>query len=238
MSKVLYVAEVGSLHKGNLALACEFIRQYAAAGADIVKFQLGWSSVVEKDCGIAPNPIRYIDEWSTDLDIMCKHYGVEFMASIWSKEGLERARSVGMLRYKVPHQKLHDRELVDEILQDGKETFISEPVGHGFQSLPFRYRRIFVQEAYPVLPLPSCHHSFRQWLPKDFYEYYGFSDHGFGIGTALLAVARGAKYIEKHVCLDKTDLSTRDSVFSLLPDEFRQMVVAGREIERARRLNG
>ena len=39
MSKILFVAEIGSNHKGVPAIAHEMIRQSALAGADIAKFQ-------------------------------------------------------------------------------------------------------------------------------------------------------------------------------------------------------
>ena len=47
-----------------------------------------------------------------------------------------------------------------------------------------------------------------------------------------MAVARGARYIEKHVTLDPTEESIRDNAFSSTPDEFAEMVRVGREMER------
>ena len=235
MDKVLYVAEVGSLHKGNLALACEFIRQYAAAGADIVKFQFGWNSTIEHDLGIAPNPIRYITHWASDLKAVSDHYGVELMASIFSEDGLRAARGIGMKRYKFAHQMLHHEALIDEAIADGKTTYISmSDIKYGFSS-PKSFYAIYTQEQYPVLPIRG-----RQGLQlpySGFTKFYGFSDHSLGIGASLLAVAMGARYIEKHVCLDKTDLATRDTTFALLPNEFKQLVESGREIERAKDIN-
>lgn len=70
-------------------------------------------------------------------------------------------------------------------------------------------------------------------LPKSFdARIFGYSDHTHGIEACLLAVSRGATYIEKHVCLDKTDLATRDTPFSATPDEFERMVKIGNGMRR------
>ena len=39
---MLFIAEIGMNHNGNLDLCNELIRQAKWAGADIAKFQLGW----------------------------------------------------------------------------------------------------------------------------------------------------------------------------------------------------
>ena len=39
---MIFIAEIGLNHNGNLDLCHELIRQAKFAGADIAKFQLGW----------------------------------------------------------------------------------------------------------------------------------------------------------------------------------------------------
>ena len=39
---MLFIAEIGMNHNGNLDLCNELVRQAKWAGADIAKFQLGW----------------------------------------------------------------------------------------------------------------------------------------------------------------------------------------------------
>ena len=60
----------------------------------------------------------------------------------------------------------------------------------------------------------------------------GFSDHSTGIAIAIAAAARGATVIEKHLTLDRT-MPGPDHVASIEPGDFRSMVDAIRQVERA-----
>lgn len=60
----------------------------------------------------------------------------------------------------------------------------------------------------------------------------GYSDHTLGTAVAVAAVARGASVIEKHLTLDR-NLPGPDHRASLEPAEFKAMVAAIREAERA-----
>jgi len=60
----------------------------------------------------------------------------------------------------------------------------------------------------------------------------GLSDHTLGIAVPVAAVAVGARIIEKHFCLSRSE-SGPDSEFSLEPEEFKAMVDAVRVAEKA-----
>ena len=62
--------------------------------------------------------------------------------------------------------------------------------------------------------------------------YSGFSDHTHGISASLIAISRGAKIIERHFTLDKSDKTIRDHAVSSTPQEFNNLVQLGREVER------
>lgn len=60
----------------------------------------------------------------------------------------------------------------------------------------------------------------------------GLSDHSLGDETAIAGVALGAKMVEKHLTLKRSD-GGPDAAFSMEPEEFGQMVRKIRNTERA-----
>lgn len=225
MSSVLYVAEIGSNHEGSVHLACEMIRQAKDAGADIAKFQFGWTKEVQEAQGKTYLPLRYIDdEFAKQIAAYCAHVNVELMASLWSEDGLRQAKMVNMQRYKMAYQKRDDGALMAKVLSDHRPVFVS---GGDWSELTIP---IWCVSKYPTyaedLRMPER-------LGHDL-GWYGYSDHAHGIGACLLAVARGARYIEKHFTLNKASQTIRDNAFSATPDEFADLVKLGREIERVR----
>jgi len=208
-----FAAEIGSNHKGELAIACEMIRQAALAGADIAKFQ--FRDPDDPIRGLAMRNSRQLAGW-------CKHYGIEFMASIFSLEALEVARKLGMPRLKIAHSVAKDDPVLCDAIADGpEEVFVS----HGDYDFA-NWRRIFVVPRYPTYPNELV-------IPEGFgHKWHGYSSHVHGYADALIAIARGARYIEKHVTLDKTETSIKDNAFSLSFDEFAQMVSMGREMAK------
>ena len=60
----------------------------------------------------------------------------------------------------------------------------------------------------------------------------GLSDHTIGTAVPAAAVALGARIVEKHFTLSRSDPGP-DSAFSLEPPEFKMMVEAVRAVEKA-----
>lgn len=211
---MIFCAEIGSMHKGIPALAFEMIRQAKLAGADIAKFQL-----LKPDDPIRGMPMHNIEkliEW-------CNHFEIEFLASVFSHDAIDLAESVGMKRYKIAYITAVERpDIVQAVAALGKETFVSH-AGYGYGN----FKRLFVVAEYPTYPEDIILPHFSKTG-----EWYGYSSHVHGIADKLIAIARGAKYVEAHVTLDKTEESIRDNHFALSFDEFRQMVDIGRNMAR------
>ena len=213
---VIFVAEIGSMHKRDKSLAYEMMRQAKLSGATIAKFQFGHPQ---------DDPVRYVDDWAGDIARWSEILDIEWMASIFSQDGLSAAKDAGVQRYKIPHQIALDPAqsgLVADVVATAKPVYISGKVGFVASNV----HSIYVHDTYPC---------YEPHMPIGFQSsgWYGYSSHAHGIGDALLAVARGARYIEKHFCLSKPDLWVRDTTFALTPDEFSDMVVYGTEISRA-----
>ena len=220
---MIFVAEIGLNHNGNLDFSYELIKQAKFSGADIAKFQFGWRNNEGEINHISEEMFQKIKKW-------CKYLNIEFMVSIFSKETYEIAKKYNLKRYKIASRTLKEHfNLVELILAEGKDTFISLGMWDG-DELPFNdynnVKLLWCKSKYPCEPWDLTD------LPKDFKNspFDGYSDHSIGIETPLLAISRGAKIIEKHFTLDKSDTTVRDHALSATPEEFKIMTQIGRDI--------
>jgi sialic acid synthase SpsE len=224
---VLLVAEIGLNHDGNFDLAYELIRQAKLAGADIAKFQFGWRC--------RPDEINHIDaDRATQLKSWCDYIGIEMFASIITEDALELAHHINMSRYKIASRTVIENPgLCEKILAEGKPTYVSLGMWEK-REFPFgdpdgdHLHYIYCRSKYPTSPEDLA------GMPERFHPrgFYGYSDHLRGIEACLLAIARGARYIEKHFTLNKTSRVIRDHVLSATPDEFRQLTELGRPLAK------
>ncbi len=220
---MIFIAEIGMNHNGNFGLLHELIKQASLSGADIAKFQLGWR------CG--KGEINQIDSETINLiEKISGYYEIKPMFSIITREAFEMAKKFSFKRYKIASRTLkEDFELVQMIVDQKKETYIS----FGFwdkSELPFQdvnhVKRLWCKSNYPTAPWEVDN------FPKTFSNenFHGLSDHTIGIELPLLAIARGARVIEKHFTLDKSDTTIRDHALSLNPQEFKQLVYLGKSM--------
>lgn len=222
---MIFIAEVGMNHNGNFALAYELIRLAKNSGADIVKFQLGWRDQPGEINQITPEIITSLKKWAD-------YFEIRLMFSVITRDAYETLRPFCMPEYKIASRTVRDDpELVEEILREGKPTYISLGMWDS-NVVPFpTYNNaiyLWCKSLYPTEPWDILD------LPKDFRgsRFQGYSDHTIGIETALIAVSRGAKIVEKHFTLDKSDRTIRDHALSATPDEFLSLVQLGRDIEK------
>lgn len=226
MSKkgIKFIAEIGMNHNGNFGLFFELIKQASLSGADFAKFQLGWRA--------KPGEINQLEKQDVAKIIKCcEHHNIQPLFSVFNRDSFDLAQTFDLQAYKIASRTVNEEtELVRDIIATGKQVFIS--LGMTQESKPFGIADsiiyLWCQSQYPVHP----------WELKDFPDSFelnqtlGFSDHSVGIELALIAIMRGAEVIEKHFTLDKSDVTIRDHALSLTPDEFRQMVILGREIKK------
>jgi sialic acid synthase SpsE len=139
-----------------------------------------------------------------------------------------------MKRYKLASREAfetHSREDYDVfselLLSEGKEVFATGRT-HSWRK---NIKPIFGVPSYPTYPDEVK-------IPLNFNStalttcWYGYSSHVHGFSDALIAIARGAQYIEKHVTLNKLEDSIKDHGFALSFDEFGEMVRIGRNMDR------
>lgn len=222
---MLFVAEIGLNHDGNPNIAHELIRAAKTSGAHIAKFQFGWRN--------KPDEMNYIDAArAAQYRQWCDYWGIEMMASIITEDALDLARGIDLKRYKIASRTVVDNpKLCERVLGEGRETFVSLGMWEG-TAFPFgppsdTLRYIFCRSKYPTYPEELN-------LPASFApdSYFGYSDHCSGIEACLLAIARGAQFIEKHLTLNKTSQVIRDHILSATPPELSLLTTTGDAMAR------
>ena len=154
------------------------------------------------------------------------------MFSIFNNEALEMLKNIKMNYYKIASRTIKDEiDLCQRIINLNQTTFISLGMWDK-ETLPFgnksNIKYLWCKSKYPAYPWDLNN------FPKNFTSegICGYSDHSVGIDIPILAICRGAKVIEKHFTLDKSDVTIRDHALSATPDEFDKMVKIGQEIRK------
>ena len=230
------IAEIGTNHEGDLELAKQMIREFAKAGADIIKFQ---AFVVED---MIPKTAPYYErmqklevkkEWYPILVEECHKNNVEFLSTATSFKSIEWMEEAGVKMYKVASGNATHRPIIDKLIEINKPIILS--LGLLEVNEIYELVEYFKQKNFNKFSLLHCHVEYPTPINKAnlknitiLKEMFpditiGYSDHTTSTLTPAIAVSLGAEIIEKHVYLKKGNLGMDyDAAISL--DEFKEMV--------------
>lgn len=254
MSRCYVVAEAGSNHNGQLALAMQLIDAAAEARADAVKFQLFQAKkLYPKGAGASdylgtPRSIYDIIrdnelplEWLPQLKARCDTHRLDFLVSAFDEASVD-AVDPFVPAHKCASYEMTHHPLLAHIARKQKPLYVST----GTASLAEVAEAVRVIEAtgnraltllqctasYPT-PLDQANVRALVTLRETFGYPTGLSDHTREPGIApAAAVALGATLVEKHFTLSN-DLPGPDHHAALTPRELCEMVAAIRATERA-----
>jgi len=223
---MIFIAELGLNHNGNFSLCYELIKQAKYAGANIVKFQLGWKGKKGEINYFSEENLYQLKKWAD-------YFEVDLMFSIFDIKFINWVKRLNLKYVKVASRiSKNDEELTKKIIKLNKTTFISLGM-HPPKIFPkFKTGKnvffMWCKSKYPT-NLEDL-----KYFPKNFVgtKYKGYSDHSIGVENCLLAISRGATIIEKHFTLDKSDNTIRDNALSATPNEFRLLVEIGSDISK------
>lgn len=240
MNSVIVIAEIGENHIGDMQRAKKMIFEAAKAGADIVKFQSYLASEVKEDDPEKEwfSQVEISDKAHFELKEYAENYQTEFLSAPFS---LNRAQflceMLGLNKIKIASSEMLNFPLLDYVNEHTDSVFLSTgmatleeiklSISH-LNKVNICIMHCITQ--YPV-QLEDVNLNVITTLRDTFPEHsIGYSDHTTDILAPIIAVALGAKVIEKHFTLDKT-LPGTDHVLSATPDELSEMVNMIRETE-------
>lgn len=256
--KCLIIAEAGVNHNGSLLLAKKLIKAASRAGADYVKFQTfiaadlvtpyaekaSYQIINTKENTSQLKMLQGLElkkEWHKKLIEYSKKCNIVFFSTAFDIQSLKFLISIGQNIFKIPSGEITNVPLLRLIGRENKKTILSTGMA-SFAEIAFsidvllksglKKKNLIVMQCVTEYPAPlnesnlNCLDSFREKLKVN----VGYSDHTLGIIAPIVAIAKGAIVIEKHITLNKK-LKGPDHIASLDPQEFSDMVQALRGAE-------
>ena len=256
--KVFIIAELSANHNGNIEVAKKSIKAAKEAGADAIKLQTYTADTLTLNCKKDDFIIKggtlwdkkslyelyqkaYTPwKWHKELFDYAREIGIDIFSSPFDKSAVDFLEEFNPNAYKIASFEITDYELIRYVASKGKPIIIStgiatiDEIQDAVDICKSEENNKIVllkcTSAYPAL-LEDANLKTIPNLAETFGVVAGFSDHTLGITAPIVAVALGAKVIEKHFIIDKS-IGGVDADFSLDKKEFTQMVKAVRDTEK------
>jgi N,N'-diacetyllegionaminate synthase len=243
------IAEAGANHNGDIGHAKELVSAAREAGADCIKFQTFTAeefcadriktytyqsqgkTVVESEFEMFKRLEFSRDEWA-ELMQHCKDQEIQFLTTIQDPVNLDMMLELGLVAIKVGSDDFDYLANLKLFAATGLPLIISkgmanlgevDKVTNALASISDNLAVLHCVSLYPADP---AHLNILQ-IPKLAALYpdivWGFSDHSQGALASTVAVALGAKIIEKHFTLDH-NMPGPDQWFSMNPSEMKKLV--------------
>ena len=244
---ILFVAEIGNNHEGDFGLAQKMIGLAASAGANAVKFQTYRTELfVNKQDRARFERLKSFELTFKQFECLSRtadNEGLLFLSTPLDLESATFLKDI-VCAYKIASGDNNFIPLLEFAAHTGLPLLIScglidiseakETVAliHSIwsqNSLPAEMALLHCITAYPAPPEQANIAAIAQ-LKKEFNCTIGYSDHTLGIEAALLALALGARIIEKHFTIDKNKSNFRDHQLSADPDEMKLLIHKSKEI--------
>lgn len=252
------IAEMSANHGQSFEQAVKILEAAKAAGADAVKLQTYTPDTLTIDCsnehfqikGTLWNGRTLYDlygeaympwEWQPKLREIAMRAGLEVFSTPYDETAVDFLEVMGVPAHKVASFEVVDLPLLRKIARTGKPVIMSmgmatlaeidEAVRTCRETGGTQLALLKCTSAYPAPPDEANLRTIPN-LAEAFGVPVGLSDHTLGIAVPVAATALGACIIEKHLTLSRA-AGGPDSAFSLEPGEFKTMVDAVREAEKA-----
>lgn len=258
-SSTFIIAELSANHGHDINIAKQTIKAAKEAGADAIKIQTYTADTLTIDCdndyfklssGTIWDGRTFYDlyseaytpwEWQKELMEYANELGLLFFSTPFDKTAVDFLEELNVPVYKVASFEIMDIPLIEYIASKGKPVIMSTGVASlsDIEEAVKACKRIGNDQiillkctsSYPA-KIEDANLNTIPNMKETFGVEVGLSDHTLGITVPVVSIALGAKVIEKHFILDKL-IGGPDASFSLEPKEFKQMVEAVRDAEKA-----
>lgn len=258
-SPAFIIAELSANHMNDFDIAVKTIEAIAESGADAVKFQTFTPDTITLNCDNEYFHIKqgtvwdgqllydlYEDaympwDWQPKLKKIAEDLGLIVFSSPFDKTSVDFLEDMDVPAYKIASFEITDIPLIKYVASKNKPIIIStgiaekEDIELAIETcLKEGNDKIAILKCTSSYPAPYEEINLKTIndMEKKFNTTVGLSDHTLGDEIAIAAVTLGVKIMEKHFILDKK-LGGPDCEFSMEPQEFKKMVTAIRNTEKA-----
>lgn len=250
---VYIIAEIGINHNGNVQIALELIQKAYEAGVDAVKFQKrNIQEIYNKQIINDPNKgewnIEYLIKELKELELnkddydliykKCEELNLDLIITPFDIDSVDFILNYNIKAIKNASCNMTNYKLLDYISTKKLPVLISTGMWSDaeisnslkyFKEKDINYTLLLSNSTYPC-PYEDINIEYINTLKK-YSNVVGYSGHEKGTFVPIAAVALGARIIEKHITLDKTQEGL-DHKASMEPKEWREMVHNIRLLEK------
>jgi len=241
---VLFIAEAGISHFGDMALARRLLDMAAEAGADVFKIQLfDVEALISSRAAdwrerLAPRQLPF--EAVQELARMCEARGLVFMATVHDESRIPWLEALDVAALKVGSGERNNPAFLERLARLGKPMIVStgmhtrEDVRETLQACERggcdRVALLHCVTSYPSPP-GEVNLAAMEDLATSFGVPVGYSDHTTDHLAVLAAVARGAAVVEKHITILRNVPNAQDWKVSAGPEDLARLVMDVRRVE-------
>jgi N-acetylneuraminate synthase len=250
---VYVIAEIGINHNGDLDIARQLVDVAADAGCDAVKFQKRTPELCvppEHRDVMRETPwglMSYLDYRSKveferpeyqAIDQHCRARGIAWFASPWDEPSVEFLEDFAPVCHKVASACITDHDLLRRLAKTERPVIISSGMSTMDQvreaAALFEPDRLLIAHSTSSYPCPPDELNLRMLatLDREFASPIGYSGHEVGLQTTVAAVAMGARFVERHITLDRAMWGS-DQAASVEPQGLARLVRDIRTVETA-----
>ena len=253
------IAEMSANHGHDIKKAYKIIDEAAKAGVDAIKIQTYTPDTITINSNKEYFKVKVNKawkgqtlyslyskaytpwEWIPKLKIYTETKGLIFFSSVFDTTSVDFLEKIDVPIYKVASFEVVDIPLLRRVGKTKKPVIISRGMS-SLSELKLAIKTL-KNSGTPSIAILHCVSSYPAKfnemnistipdMSKKFKNIIGLSDHSLGSVASIAAISLGAKIIEKHFILSRSE-GGPDAAFSLEPKELKELVESVRKTEEA-----